>query len=273
MSKGEAPPAPDYGPIAQADAAAAERQFQLGEEQLAFSKDQFNRVWPYAQAYLDYGLTTDQSQYNAAQRAEEMYETGYKPVEQQFLNEVKSYREPWRIEENASRAMADVGNTFQAARTAALAQLESYGIDPSTTRFGALDLTTRIQEAAAKAAAGTQSRLATEAQGLGLMGEAINVGRGYPGAIASSYKTATDAGKSTLGGANETGQTSAYMGGQPTSYFNAGNVALGNQANALNMGFNNAATSAQIQNQNSANFMSGIGKLIGGGLSAAMMFA
>lgn len=270
--KGSAPSPPDYTPVAQADAASAEKSFELGQEQLQFAKDQFNTIYPYAQQYLTSQIgATNQNQANA-QNAQQFYESTYKPIESSFANEALTYNTPERANENAGRAVADVANTFEAQRRAAQSQLESYGIDPSQTRFGALDLSTRISQAAAEAAAGTQSRLNTEATALGLQGEAINVGRGYPGAVAQSYATATDAGKSGLGGANSTFATGANAMGSPTSYLGDSAAFGANQAQALNYGFNNAATSAQIKNQNSANFASGLGNLIGGGVGAALTF-
>jgi hypothetical protein len=51
--KSKAPPPPDYTPVAQADAAMAaanqknaEMQYQLGQQQLQWGKDQFNADEP-----------------------------------------------------------------------------------------------------------------------------------------------------------------------------------------------------------------------------------
>lgn len=270
--KSSAPTPPDYTPIAQADAAAAQRQFQLGEEQLQWGKDQFERVWPYAQRYMNAQAGTTEAEQKAATEAQQMYDTTYRPIETKFAGQVGDYASGARSDQNAGRAMADVANTFDASRKAATDQLESFGIDPSQTRFGALDLGARISKAAAMAAAGTQSRLNTEATGLSLEGEAINVGRGYPGSIATSYKTATDAGSSGINAGNSTSQTGANTMGSPTNYFGAGNTALGNWGTTLNLGFNNARDAAQIKNQNAGNFASGIGSIIGGGLGLAAEF-
>lgn len=272
MGKSSAPRPPDYTPIAQADARAAERQFQLGEEQLQWGRDQFNTVWPYAQRYMNAQAGATEAEQRAAAESQQMYNSTYKPIESRFAGQVRDYGTPARADQNAGRSMADVANTFDASRKAATDQLESFGIDPSQTRFGALDLSARISKAAAMAAAGTQSRLNTEATGLSLEGEAINIGRGYPGAIANSYKTATDAGSSGINAGNSTVQTGGNVMGSPTNYFNSGNTALGNWGQTLNLGFQNQATAAQIKNQNASNFASGIGSIIGGGLGLAAEF-
>jgi hypothetical protein len=155
--------------------------------------------------------------------------------------------------------MADVKNSFQAARTNALGQLESYGIDPSQTRFGALDLSTRIAEAAATAAAGTQSRLNTEATGLALQGEAIKTGRGYAPDIAQAYASSTNAGGSGLNYANQTFGTGAKAMQAPIDSY----------GNILNTGYQNQMQAATMKNQQSTQFSQGLGQLIGGGIGMA----
>ena len=270
-SGSSAPPAPDYTPVAQADSAAAQQQYQLGQDQLQFSKDQFAKTWPYAQQYLESQTAATQAEQDAARNQQEFFDKTYKPIEQQFATEAANYNSPARANQNAGAAMADVANTFEQQRNTSLQQLESYGIDPSQTRFGALDLSSRIAQAASTAAAGTQSRLNTEATGLGMQGEAINVGRGYPSAIAQSYNTATNSGGSGISSANQTTQTatSGMTGSQ--GFFGLGNQAMGNQASAMNMGYNNALSGAQLATQQGSNTASGIGSLAGMGMMAAAM--
>jgi hypothetical protein len=272
FGKASAPAPPNYAPIAAADAAAAERQFQLGEEQLQWGRDQFNAVWPYAQQYMasQVGAADIERQNAADQQA--FYNETYKPIESTFAKQALDYNTPANAEQKAGAAMADVANTFDANRKTALAQLESFGIDPSQTRFGALDLDTRVRQAAASAAAGTLSRLSTEATGLSLEGEAIKTGRGYPTDVANAYRTATDAGSFGIGTANSAIHTGSNATGSPTSYFGLGNQSRYNQAGALNMGFNNAYDSARLNASLQANTMSGIGQLIGGGFGAAALF-
>ena len=271
FGKAKAPPPPNYGPIAEASQKAADMQYQLGREQLDWARQQYEMIWPYAQQYLTQQLGSSAEEADRAREARAMYETTYRPLEEQFAQTALNYNTPERAEANAGQAMADVANTFEAQRRTALANLESYGIDPSSTRFGALDLSSRIAQAAAAAAAGTQSRRNTEATGLALMGEAINIGKGYPGSIAQAYSTSTSAGKAGLGGANDTIHTGATTMGTPTDYYKGGTAALGTGATALNFGYNNALAGKQFDAQQSANFWSGAGNLIGGALGLALM--
>ena len=270
--KSSAPAAPDYSQVAAADAHAADLQYSLGSQQLAFGQQQYADTAPYVKQFLQQQTTSSAAQTQAASEAQSYYDTTYKPIETQFANEAQNYNTPANASQKAGGAMADVASQFDSARAASLSSLESYGIDPSQTRYGAIDLGTRITQAAATSAAGTQSRLNTEATGLALQGEAINTGRGYASNIAQAYNTATNAGSSGINSANQTTNTAVNAMGNPNSYFSGGNQAMANQSNAMNGGY-----SAQMQgyaaNVSQSNATSqGIGTAVGAAAMAAMMF-
>ena len=268
MFGGKAPKPPNYGPIADASVKAAQQQYELGLDQLEWGKQQYEDIWPYAAHYLDMQNESTAFEQGRAKASYTDWLDVYKPVEFGFAETALNYNSPERAEQNAGAAMADVTAQFDAARRTSAMQLESYGIDPSQTRYGALDLSARIQQAAATAAAGTQSRRQTEATGLALQGEAINVGRGYAGNIAQAFATSTNAGKSGIGAANDTYKTGAAAMGSPTGYMAGANTSMGNASQAMNYGHNNAISSAQLNAQQSA----GIGQMIGGALGFGLGF-
>ena len=269
MGKQSAPPPPNYGPIAAADEYQAQLQYNIGENQLEFGKQQFNQVWPYAQQYLQQQTATSAVETENAQNAQQFYQNTYQPIEKQFADQAVNYNTPANADQRAGSAMADVASSFDASRASSLSNLESYGIDPSQTRYGALDLGTRISQAAATAAAGTQSRLNTEATGLALEGEAINTGRGYASNVANAYGTATNAGLAGINAANSTTATGVNAMGNPTSYFAGGNNSNASAANAMNMGYNNALAGSQFEANQSSAFSSGVGSLLGTAAMAA----
>lgn len=273
MGKSSAPAPPDYGPTAAASAHAADVQYLLGEDQLQFGKDQFTQTWPYAQQYLQQQTQSSKDATANAENAQKYYQDTYQPIESQFADQALKYNSPANANQRAGSAMADVASSFDANRASSLANLESYGIDPSQTRYGALDLGTRISQAAATAAAGTQSRLNSEGTGLALEGEAINTGRGYASNVANAYGTATNAGLAGINAANSTTQTAVNAMGSPTSYFAGGNQSNANSASAMNMGYNNALSGAQFNANQSNAFSSGIGSLVGtAAMAAAIAF-
>jgi hypothetical protein len=161
------------------------------------------------------------------------------------------------------RAQANVAQQFEGQRQAAQQQLESFGVDPSSTRYAALDIGTRAAQAAAQAAAGNQASEMVDAQGRALRSEAINVGRGYPGQIATQYGTATAAGNSAVSNNLATTASGANTMGTPTQWQGLGNQALGVWGNTLNTGYQNQLAAYNANKSNS----SGIGSALGLGAS------
>ncbi len=270
--KTKAPPAPDYSSIANASLESAQLARQTAQEQLAYAREQSARLDPYVTNYLDAMTrnTTDQTANAQADRTR--YETVYQPLETQFVNQARDWNSATRSEQRAGAAMGDVRQAFESRRQSALAQLESYGIDPSQTRFQALDLGTRVQEAAATAAAGTQSRLQSEATGLALQGEAINIGKGYPGQVAQSYAGAVQAGNSAISSAVNANNSATYAQGSPTQWMGMGTGYLNAGTSAMNAGYQNNLQRTQFNNNIQAGTWNAIGSLVGGGLSAMRGF-
>ena len=94
----------------------------------------------------------------------QQYQQTYPAAMQQFAADAANYDTPERRAQAGAEASAGVGMQFQSARDDATRQLESFGIKPSDTRFAALDLGTRIKEAAAKASADRAAQLANRRQ-------------------------------------------------------------------------------------------------------------
>lgn len=261
-SKSKAPPPPDYTPIAQASEESAKYAFQLGKEQLAWAKQQYAGDRQIIDSVVRAAMRRqDVNDQNAADDRSR-YERLYQPLEDTAIKEARDFASPERERFEMARAEASVAQQAEAARRNATQNLESYGVDPSSTRFAALDLGARVQQAAAQAGAGNQARAQTEAIGRSLRSEAINVGRGYPGQVAGTYATALQSGAQgantalagTASGANTMGTGAQWTG--------MGNQALGTWGNTLNMGYQNQLGQYQANQQSS----SGLGSLLGAGM-------
>ena len=277
MGKGSAPAPPDYTPIAQSDEQAAQLYATTSQNQLDFAKQQYSDQAPYTAAMMNNmnqvmqsDITTQNQQNTNAQQAQQFYQSTYQPMESQFAGEAANYNSPERAAQASAAAQGDVASAFAGQRQSALSSLESYGIDPSQTRYGALDLGTRISQAAAQSAAGTQSGLNSQATGMALQGEAINIGRGYPGQVANAYSTATGAGSGAtsagsagVGAGLNTSSTYGNMMGTPAQWAGLQNQALGGATNALNAGFQNQLGAFNANAGVAGNTSSGIGSMVG----------
>lgn len=263
--KAKAPAPPDYSGIASASEKSAELSFQLGQEQLAWAKEQYGKDSEVINRLVDDALQRSELNDQAALADRDRYENVYQPLEDQLVQDAQDFASKERQDYEAGRAAATVAEQFEQARQAATRNLESYGVDPSSTRFAALDLGTRVQQAAAGAGAANQARMATEAMGRAMRSEAINVGRGYPGQIAGTYATALQSGNSAANTQLAGTASGASTMGTGTQWMGLGNQALGTWTNALNASYNNQIAQFNA-NQNAS---SGIGGLLGVGLGMA----
>jgi hypothetical protein len=257
--KGGRASAPDYTPIAQANREAAEISAQIAREQLAWAREQYAMDRQLVDRVIGVMLPALESEAAAGEAERARYRQVFQPVEDMLIAEARDYATPGRMELEASRAQADVAQAFEAQRRAALANLESYGIDPSTVRAGALDRMSRTAQAAALAGAANNARLQTEATGRALRGEAINIGRGYPGAIAQAYQTAQNAGQGAVGAGLAATASGANTMGTGVQWQGLSNQALANWGNQV-ASMNSAAMQANAMRRSG----SGIGSILGG---------
>lgn len=267
-SKSSAPKPPNYKPLMKAAQQASELSYRLGQEQLAWAREQYARDSAITGRVVDQFLA-DQSENSANARADrERYERIFQPLEESLAREAEEYATPEKRAAEMGRAQAGVAQQYQQARQAAQAELEGYGINPSATRFAALDIGMRANEAAAQAAAGNQAGLAVDDRARALRSEAINVGRGYPGQVAQQYGTAQGAGGAASGAQLNQTQSGAQTMGTGLQWTGTGNSALGVWGNTLNQGYQNQLERWKA-NQSSS---TGIGGLIGGITGLALGF-
>src|SRR5262249_31085832 len=149
------------------------------------------------------------------------------------------------------------------ARKGAQRDLESYGINPAATRYAALDIGLRAQEAATKAAAMNQSDQMVDATGRALRTEAINVGRGYPGQIAGTYNTALQAGTGAVNSDLATTASGANTMGTPLGWAGVNQSALNSWGNVLNTSYGNQMAYNKAQNAEAEGWGQALG-LVGG---------
>lgn len=265
----KAPPPPDYSGVAAANAEAAQLARQTATEQLAWAREQYATDQNVTERVLATYLPAMESEAAAAREDRQRYQDVFQPVEDKLLREAEEYASPTRMEYEAGRAQSDVAQAFEAQRRSAMSELESYGVDPSQARAGALDRASRTVQAAAGAGAANTARLQTEAVGRALRGEAINLGRGYQSQIAQAYQTANNMGQSGVSSNLATTASGAQTMGTGTGWAGAQQGFLGNWSNAL--GGQGASWNAQMN----ANAQKGAssGAMIGAGVGAVASIA
>lgn len=268
--KAQAPAAPDYTPLIQASQAQAEANTKLGQEQLDWAKQQYASDKATNDQVVT-ALTDNMNQSTAAAAADRArYENTFVPLQDQYIQQAKDYNTPARTDFNMGQAQGAVATQFDAARKSAQQDLESYGINPSATRYGALDIGTRTQQAAATAAAGTTAAVNTENTGRALLASAIGMGSGLPAQSTTELNTANSSGTGATGTDLATTASGANTMGTSTQYSGLASSDLSAWGNAVNTGYQNQLAQFQANQQSSSGWGSALG--LAGGLIAKSVF-
>lgn len=263
MSCMDAPDPPDLSGQAAASEEIGRLQQETAREQLAWAREQDRMNRETLSSVLDVQLPAMRDQFENAREDRQRYEDVYRPQEDALIAEAKGYDTPERRAEERGRALTDVAAGFDAARRNSLQRLESYGIDPSMTRNGALDLNARIEQAKAGAGAANAADQRVENTGRALRADVVNLGKGLPSQVASSYNQSVAAGQSGVGGANATTNTSTSAMGLSNQTMGGALAGFGQSAGIQTQGFNNQMNQFGA-NQNS---LSGVGGILGLGAS------
>lgn len=269
MCCSDPPPPPDLGPAAEASEEVARMQQQTASEQLAWAREQDERNQGILQEVLDVQLPAMREQFEQAQSDRARYEEIFRPMEDAFAAEAQAYDTPERRAEQRAKGIADVNTQFDAARRNSLQRLESYGVDPSQTRNAALDIGTRTAQAAAQVGAATQADTRVEDVGRALRSDAINMGRGALSNAAGFYGQAVGAGGAGQQGAYGATQTGAGALQTPLGFSGQALQGYGTAGNILNQGYQNQMQGYNVQQQNRAGTLQGVGGIIGGALALA----
>jgi len=266
--KASAPPPPDYTPVANASKEAAEINAQLGREQLAAYREQAEKDRSFNSGIADRLARTQDFADAASQQDRARYQQLYQPLENDLVADAKDYASGERMDRDVGRAQSGVAQSFAAQRNNATQRLEAFGVDPTSTRYAALDIGMGAQQAAAQAAAGNQAITTDEAMGRAMRSEAINIGRGLPGQSVGFGQLGIQAGNSAANTALATTQTGANTMGTPMQYGGLQAQNIAGWGNALNMGYQNQIAQFNANNSQS----SGWGSVLGAGLGMAAKF-
>ena len=171
---------------------------------------------------------------------------------------VAGYDTQERRDKAAADAMAGVTGTFDQARQGLTESLNQQGIGSSSGKGLALRNAMGIEEAKAKAGAGSSAIRNVESTGLSLLGSATNFGRGLTNTGLQTGQAAMAAGN------NATGQVSG-LSGMTGAGFGAAMQGYGTGINGLVSNYQAQADASRSQN--------GIfGDMMGAGMGIAGMF-
>ena len=252
---------------------AALMQAETGQQFLDFSKEAW-KVSNDRQAELDaltkrvteqqLGVAEDQAKWARSDR--DRYETVFKPIEDEFINEAKNYATEERQAQAAAEAKGDVQAAAAGARDANQRNAASMGINPTSGRYAGIDRATELGTAMAEAGASNTARQTVRDKGLALKADVANMGRGLPSQSAQAQALGLNASSGAVGlnqGANQQYIASTGIMGQGYQGAMQGYAGMGQ---TLNTQYGNQINAWQAEQSSKNAAWGGIGQVLGAGL-------
>ena len=259
--------APDYAPLADASAEAARIQSELGREQLAFARDQYERTAPMLESIANQQMQAQKEQMDQARDYYNYQRDVFRPLERSIVQDAQDFNTEAYREQLASQAAADAGRAFGISQQQNQRAMAAMGINPNSGRFAGMQQAAGLQQAATRAAAMTGTRRQAEQMGYARQLDAAGLGRGLAGASLGAYGGATGAGSAAGQSAQSAGQN--FMG----------NMALGANTIATGQKMNLSGLSNILNNQTktyintSGSLLGDIGGALGGAASVYSAFS
>lgn len=236
---------------------ASKESIQLGRDQFSAQQALLAKFSPLYEQQIK--LSQDAQAKNTARSDAQwdQYTTLFKPLEEKMAATVAGYDTQERRDKAAADAMAGVTGTFDQARQGLTESLGAQGIGSSSGKGLAMRNALGIEEAKAKAGAGSNAIRNVESTGLSLLGSATNFGRGLTNTGLATGQVAQGNGN------NATGQVSG-LSGLTGAGFGAAMQGYGTGINGL---VSNYQAQAQASNAQNGIF----GDLLGAGMSMYAM--
>lgn len=234
---GDAPPPPDYTPIANANAESSRLAAQAAQDDLAFRKQQYADLKPAIDRQMALGASVSEEQLKLMretnERADsqwEQYMRTFRPIEEQMAREAMEYGSAEDQERAARSVEADIGAGAARARASTARQLSSMGVAPTSGRFAAFLRDADISLAGMSASGANAARTQVKDKGIALRAGAASFGRNLPNWAGQAAGTSVSAGNSA---ANNSGagilptiQGATYVSGATPNIINAYNTGI-----------------------------------------------
>lgn len=281
-------------PLINAQVQAAQTQSDIARESLDWAKEQAAIENERQKATDDLARliagkqieAQDQSMRWAAEDRDR-YQTTFQPLQDQFINTAQNWASPEKQAQAAAEARADVINAARVQEQARGRQMSAMGVSPDSGRFAGVERAADTETALAAAGAENNARSQLKKEAVALQADAIGMGSGLPSQASQALGLGVSSGSSAIGttaaaNANRqlgldimrTGYGTAMQG-------NAGAIsgygaAIGGFNSLATLGMNasqglysNYSSAKAVQAQSDAGLASGIGSLVGAGISNA----
>lgn len=250
--------APDYGPMAAASEESARIGAELGREQLAENKRQYENNMAVAKPIIDAQGKQMQLAYDQGKATFDAYQTEGRPLQQAMRDDamgITSEAKQRVMDEAANTAVADAraGTTQQMNQLARTGM--RYGWSPA--KIAAMGASGGTQGAALQVAAANGARTQAGDKYYAKMGDTFNTYSGMASQAPSFYGAGTQAGSSAV--SNQNGTSGQYISGMTSGN---GTIMQGQQQRIGGLGSlisTQASASSAARGQNMDMFGTGAG--------------
>ena len=260
----DAPPPPDFGPLAEAMKENSKAMTALGNKQLAFGQSQFEAQQPFYQRMVNANIEGQNLSMQLARDSAQDRQK-YRALEDTMVNEAMNQDKSTYRNTLAGRAASDVEQATATARASASRNLERMGINPNAARFADLNNQITLQSAAQKAGAMTNARLSADGIVDAKRMNAISIGRNLPATQLSAIGTGSQVGNSNAQLFNSQGVPMNQGFSGAMSGLNNANQGYAQVGNMMNQGYQNQLAAFNADNAG----WNAVGQLAG----SAMMMA
>lgn len=234
LGGGDAPPPPDYGPIAQASERSAQIMADLGREQLDFARQQYAEMSPLARRIAESQVGTQEALTRMAEEDRARYLATFAPVEEGLVRRAQEFDTEAFRERAAQQAAADAARAFGSTQAQTARGLARMGVAPGSGAAMAQMNQNAIAAAGQRAGAMTGARTQAEQLGYARMLDAAGLGRNLPGLSQSAYGASVGAGSAGINTAMAPGNQFMQGMGSGASTIGAGQqMQLGGLSNIL----------------------------------------
>ena len=260
---GSPPPPPNYAPMAASSDYAANLGYTAANNQLAFQQQVYNNNLPMVKqaqqamvAQANQQTAMSQQAQQIAADANQQYQTLGKPLEAQMATDAGNMGSVAQQNTAAGTAVSDVKQQSASTQASMQRNMASMGVNPNSGEFASMSNSNAINNAAMSAGAATNARTNAFNSGLQAKAAAASYFSGKNATSFNGINTATNAGNAgsaAMSGASTAGLAGAQLMnsgyGAQMSAAGLGLQAASNNANFANMGYSNAMSGFNAQQQ------------------------
>ena len=232
-----APEPPDTTRFSQGMEDMSMQSQEWAKEMYATGQEEWGKLQDWSEQFMGKAMPAMEESFQWAADQKDRFNEHVMPQMESLFSEAETYASKGEEDRQRGAAVQDVKSATEAQRAAQLRKLESYGVDPSDTRYAALDKSAGVAEAAMSAMAANQAGERTKQVGRDLRADAINVGTGFLQDANQNLQIAGNLGQGSLGaaaGATATGANVANAAGQ---YWGMGQNQMGDAAGIIDTSY------------------------------------